>query len=971
MEFGPTGLLATASMDSLRVWDVEGRAEIRVFPLQPSSTHPTIRWRRSGRALVAQTETGGHTVVEDFAVSRAPSGRASDPRHDGKDPLDDTDPQIDPPPPAAQRLSELLMRHFGPHNLVLDASLSPDGTWVAALTGDGSLTALEVPSGRERWHRRADAWQVRVAPNARLVAVGDARGTVSVLDAETGRSRGELGFAALPARDAAFAGDHLLVAEDFHVAVWSLSEARIVQRIPVNGLEAVGVDDAGRPRLVRRGLAGTEGCAGSFPIHYEGLDEVGSTARVPACLTTRVHDVDFVHARALVGTDIVDLKTGTLTKIDVDLAFGPWPLEYGSEFFSPGGAWATTVVSTPTFRYTYRIPFLFDVSTGRIPRLGPRAAGSDAGAPDPVLSALGEWIVHDLGTFNSDGPTGLPASVDNPAVSADGKRFAFTVESASVMEMPGPSSGLDTDGAEPGPLAYTPSGELVVSSADGRLFVFAGGRERVRIASDGGAVRRLRLDGAGKLAAAVGVDGAVRVFDLTTGTLRAMLADFADGEYVAATPAGAFTGTSEVGERVGWVFDDPEEYFRFEQLSAAYRRDDLVRARLAGQPIDLDVRLERPPSVEVPDAPRSTPGASVKLRVRTASGARVDTVRAYVDGTPAAAVSVCAKDAESVLDVPLRPGTNRIAISAFDARGQAGNPALLDIVSSAPGARPDLWVIGVGVSRYPHLPAGEQLAFADADVESVAAAMASQAGPGRPFATAHVQVLTNESVTPAAATRALGALSAMGPDDLAVVALAGHGAMLSDASDMVFLTSGAAPTARSVAEQGIGWSSLQAALGAARGRVVVLVDACHSGHISQDLVVPNDRLAAALARSGRAGVVVFAASKGRQASWETARAGGGSDEARSFVLDARGLPFVAPPPGVSAEAPGHGVFSAAVLASLFSPNTDADGDGVIELSELLDDVTYRVTRASGGEQTPWVARRELFGDFGIAAAPGH
>ena len=41
-----------------------------------------------------------------------------------------------------------------------------------------------------------------------------------------------------------------------------------------------------------------------------------------------------------------------------------------------------------------------------------------------------------------------------------------------------------------------------------------------------------------------------------------------------------------------------------------------------------------------------------------------------------------------------------------------------------------------------------------------------------------------------------------------------------------------------------------------------------------------------------------------------------------------------------------------------------------ELSELIDDVASRVSRATQARQTPWIARREMFGDFRIAnAAP--
>ena len=61
------------------------------------------------------------------------------------------------------------------------------------------------------------------------------------------------------------------------------------------------------------------------------------------------------------------------------------------------------------------------------------------------------------------------------------------------------------------------------------------------------------------------------------------------------------------------------------------------------------------------------------------------------------------------------------------------------------------------------------------------------------------------------------------------------------------------------------------------------------------------------------------------------------------------------------------MFTAALLASLDSTDTDRNEDGAVQLSELIDDVTMRVIRATGGLQTPWVARRELFGDFRISS----
>ena len=67
---------------------------------------------------------------------------------------------------------------------------------------------------------------------------------------------------------------------------------------------------------------------------------------------------------------------------------------------------------------------------------------------------------------------------------------------------------------------------------------------------------------------------------------------------------------------------------------------------------------------------------------------------------------------------------------------------------------------------------------------------------------------------------------------------------------------------------------------------------------------------------------------------------------------------------------GHGLFTSALLEGLAGEATDRDRSGAIEVGELIDYVTERVRSASNGKQTPWVARRELFGDFVIAPARG-
>ena len=175
----------------------------------------------------------------------------------------------------------------------------------------------------------------------------------------------------------------------------------------------------------------------------------------------------------------------------------------------------------------------------------------------------------------------------------------------------------------------------------------------------------------------------------------------------------------------------------------------------------------------------------------------------------------------------------------------------------------------------------------------------------------------------------------MSPDDIAVVLLAGHGILRPDRT-AAFLTSGARQDVTSVKENGVSWEVLGPSLSAAKGRVIVLVDACYSGAIDSSLLAPNGQLATDLFQRGQAGALVFSAAKGRQASYE---------------------------PG------GRALFTTAVTAALRSADTDLDRDRFISASELIAAVTRRVSDASGGAQVPWVARREIFGDFQLAPAP--
>ncbi len=516
-----------------------------------------------------------------------------------------------------------------------------------------------------------------------------------------------------------------------------------------------------------------------------------------------------------------------------------------------------------------------------------------------------------------------------------------------------------------------PDGTTYAGDEDGNLLVTRGGRTIARGKSDGLAIEQLVLDPKAGRLASVSSDQIVRIWDAKTAAVRALFIAFDDDEWMATTPRGAYFGTREVDDRVGWVYEDPLDLYSFAQFKGEFESPDQVRRRLAGEDVEAPTYVPRPPSVKLVSAP-TTPVRSVAATVRVAVGSesRVAAVRAFVEARLVAEVHPSPGARTVDLAVPLRSGTNHVSVVAFDDQGIASNELPLEIQSLAPpGARPDVWVVAIGVSAYPHLldlvrlpPARRareladlQLHAARRDAEAIAGAMGAMAGPGKAYARAHVVLLPDARADGDSIRRALGGLAAMRPSDLGVIFFAGHG-LESRHGDMVLVTGGAqlaadgkGLTPESLAGATVGWQELADALSRAKGRVLVLLDACHSGHFNQDLVPPNGVLADRLVRDGRAGAIVFAAAKGRQSSYEgdvrrDARAGAAAGRAPRAM---------------------HGLFTSAILDALADASTDRNHDGTLQASELIDATTDRVSQASGGKQTPWVVRREEFGDFAL------
>ncbi|HSP98919.1 MAG TPA: caspase family protein [Candidatus Dormibacteraeota bacterium] len=240
--------------------------------------------------------------------------------------------------------------------------------------------------------------------------------------------------------------------------------------------------------------------------------------------------------------------------------------------------------------------------------------------------------------------------------------------------------------------------------------------------------------------------------------------------------------------------------------------------------------------------------------------------------------------------------------------------------SSGAADGPVLWVLAVGVSHYasPDL----NLQFADADAKAIGDALQQAARRG-PYREVRTMVLTDAEVTRESMLSGLSKfLGQAGPDDVAVLFVAGHGVRDLDSGSYYFLPYPA--NADTLLADGLRMSDFDESLKVLRRNihaVIVMLDTCHAGSlgIPAAAAVSADEMARQMTTGE--GFFLLAASKPGEQSKERS-----------------GL--------------NHGVFTYALLEGIEGQG-DADADGALSVSELFGYVARRVPQLTGGGQHPY------------------
>lgn len=396
-------------------------------------------------------------------------------------------------------------------------------------------------------------------------------------------------------------------------------------------------------------------------------------------------------------------------------------------------------------------------------------------------------------------------------------------------------------------------------------------------------------------------------------------------------------------ERIGLA-----EPARIEHLRAQRERRLAKSTReVAGERPRLGF-AERPPLA-------STEVDSVRLKVRVEQGPPLARYHVEINGVPiggAAGSALPSATTDWVLDLPLGPGENRVSIvgaAAAESESDAGveSDPLTTVIHGGEQRAPEVFLLSAGISAHPQ-PA-LRLRHAAHDVEALEEALRRRHGSGL-----RSVVLRDSQATRAAILERRAFLEEARFGDLIVVHLAGHG-FLDARGSFAFVTADATPDGPDACLSIGDLEQLLGGLGA--GRVLVLIDACHSGAGGAQ---SEARVEVVPLETPRGARPLDTAPTAAPYRWAFADVGVGTG---ATILGAASATQYA----VESDRIGHGAFTHAILEAL-ATGEPADRTGVIHVSQLVEYVRDRVVAFTGGRQVPQIHSSPFGFDLEIASA---
>ena len=465
----------------------------------------------------------------------------------------------------------------------------------------------------------------------------------------------------------------------------------------------------------------------------------------------------------------------------------------------------------------------------------------------------------------------------------------------------------------------------------------------------------VNVSGDGRWALAALGDGTIHWFRLADGAAQMALFAHPDRErWVLWAPSGHYDTSVDGDSLIGWhlntAVNRDAQFYPVGRFRKYYYRPELIRAVFDSGDFAVAVRsAERkgtdgdkatppvarvlPPRVELlSESDMVTDDAQVRARfaVFSPADAPVEEIKLRVDGRLAQTLRGTdiprARDSDGIeLQVPVRlppAATSTIAVIARNRNG-VSEPAAFrvrqrrDITGSGTRYR-HMYVFAAGVSAYPLLSDDLQLKFPAKDAtDFVDTIKAQSTGLADQVVT---RVLTDERASRRDILAALAWIrDSVGPSDIGVVFLAGHGFMMQNRYYFAGSDLDLASEANGM-RTAVPGSAIQETLANLRGRGAFFLDTCHSGFALSELKIKTDLTGALNDMGDERAVVILTGSAGRQTAAE-------------------------------ADEWNNGAFTKAIVEGL-KGKADYAGSGFITPPLLHTYVSGRVRAMTAGRQTP-------------------
>ena len=757
-------------------------------------------------------------------------------------------------------------------------AFSPDGRYVAAASKNGALQLWETASGDEVLRmsgRGADDASVAFTSTGRLFS-SVASGPIVKMSKNRERKKWiELGSKLPGLVSADLSPDGKILAtghSDQIVRLWDLDAGRLVRILEGHSAEVQAVAFSPDGQTIASTTYGEE----IKLWHVQtGRERWTYTIEGNVRMKTVVFTPDGKYVTA--PGKLVDVDTGQAEKkLEISTKgrrggrHGP---VRGWVCMSPNG-W---LLSTWYRHAMWRIPIqLLDIESGRLVNTINRFQGN-------VLSA----------DFSSDGhylAYGTSAS----------RLFLYDVrkhESAGFIPLKKNydgrvGMGKDTEAAVQSVRFAPDSKHLATGSADASIRLWKIDSRKC--------VQTLRGHAAGIVSVHYGPEGEIIISTSTDGTAKvwqvkdgALLATFAAGargtdDFLAWTPEGYFVGTAR-GQDVVSVRKESGVY-PLGQYRENFYRPDIVAERLAGNlPRETEVlRAMDPPSVRImsPDRSVSIDQDTIQVIVK-AEDAKHGINKSVISVNGKVADTYSAEGDKQVnhpCTIQLVSGENILSAYAVSTVG-ARSPVHESRVTFEPPdpedmLKPDLWVLGIGVSNYKR--EDYNLDYPVADVTRIGNVLRQRSSDI--FDKIHVKSLCDKDATrPRIMDAREKFLSRASVRDVIVIWLAGHG-VRDRRGNFYFLCYDA--DKRNPHRHGLSWHDIQNQLLAdlPAQKVLGFVDTCYSGAVGLDSVKTRspggqreaqlDLLADRLKEA--TGCYLFMSAMNRETALESSSWGGGA-----------------------------------------------------------------------------------------------